>query len=451
MIVTDSPFRTQYSANNVAIRNGATSTTPAQFSNLSFLRSTPPSLPSSNLLAPSSSGGFVSQVQSMLQQVSVLMDLIGAARQSDQSAGVSLLDGAKLFSQNVSQELFNLQTRGGIGGVFDAVPTSIDSLGTAAQQYVLGNLKREFFDAVGEAFGVDVSQLSVTDLANLAYESVFGEGTSLSSTLSDGVAGIFSGQDPFVAGELSGEIGGEISTEVGGATSGIGQFTGALATAYSLYGIINDWGKSTPAMGAMRGATAGAYIGSIIPGVGTLIGGAIGGVAGAISGLFHSGKHKNQIQRDQVREFLRNAQIIDSDNSLQLANGERFDIGKDGGARYLGLDGVERRPYVTDPSNPLTAEAIGLVNPLAIILTGGDPGLSSAFAGYFSNAIVSNAQDLEGVRQNALAIFSKFQVTPEQLIAGLENLTASGKIPPEDFAAYANGVRTLLEGFSSPS
>lgn len=232
------------------------------------------------------------------------------------------------------------------------------------------------------------------------------------------------------------------TTSTAGAAAGtVGSYlaTGMtwLAGAQGLYDIAKNWGKSSPAQGAMSGMAAGAAIGSVIPGVGTVIGAAVGTVVGGLVGFIRSGKHKDQLARDQVRGALKDAGIIDENYGIRLADGSTFDIGKDGGPKAE-LGG--RRPYEVDFNNPLAGYAVSWMNPAISLLTGGDPKLTSDFVGYFANAATSNAKSLDDVRANVNVILAQLGLSDEALAGGIQDQVTKGVINQGVGAAYMNGI-----------
>jgi len=225
-----------------------------------------------------------------------------------------------------------------------------------------------------------------------------------------------------------------------GALGAAGAWSGTIGAVGNLVGIFSAGDNIKPKDAAIGGAVNGAYIGTqILPGWGTAIGAVVGGIAGFASSYFGSGKSKDQKARDQVRGALQQAGVIDEKYCLTLANGSKFDIGKDGGAKLTNMDGSERRMYEVDLNNPLSAQAVGLANPLAHLVSGGDKKLATAFTGYFTNAAMSNAASPDDVRQNMLAIFSKFNIGPEQVMGALQQLGSAGKITTEEYGAFARG------------
>lgn len=101
-----------------------------------------------------------------------------------------------------------------------------------------------------------------------------------------------------------------------------------------------------------------------------------------------SGKHKDQQMRDMIRKRMRDSDFTDTGHNITLADGRKFDIGKDGGSKA----------YNVDFNKAGAGEAVGLANPLAAIMTGGDKKLKSDFAGYFANAAMSGGDAKKNVR-----------------------------------------------------
>ena len=241
---------------------------------------------------------------------------------------------------------------------------------------------------------------------------------------------------------LSQGIGG-VATVASASSGGALPFAGAI---YSAYNLVSNFGRSDLATGAINGTALGAYLGSVVPGVGTLLGGMLGGVLGAASSfVLQSGKDKDQIQRDALRSKLQDLGLIDQNYQIELANGDRFDLGKDGGFTLENLDGSRRHNYETDPSNPLSSLAIGLLNPIAFLLTGGEPKAQSDLVGLLANAATRNAKTAEEVRKNVLGFLQKLDIREEQLLNALKSSTHSKSLRSAEFSAYTNGVRTIFD------
>jgi len=268
--------------------------------------------------------------------------------------------------------------------------------------------------------------------------------TVVPSAISTGIKGIGALQaGSTVASTSTSASGATVATAAGTGTKVLGA---AASTAtivggiYGAYDLIANWGASTPAQGASSGMAVGAAFGTIIggPGFGTAIGAAIGTIAGGLIGAIQSGKHKDQKVRDQMREALVNAGILNSDYKLPLADGTMYNMGLDGGPR---AEFGGRRPYEIDSSNPLTKYAISWVNPLVELLAQGNPKLKSDFVGYFTNAALTNAKSLDDVRKNVNLFVQRFGLTDESLAQAITKAAQSGAIPPDVAGAYINGIQ----------
>lgn len=153
------------------------------------------------------------------------------------------------------------------------------------------------------------------------------------------------------------------------------------------------------------------------------------------------GKDKDQQQRDSVRDSLLQGKVIDNNYLLSNPDGSTFDIGKDGGARL-----EDGRRYF-DVNVDTQGNAIGAVNPLAYLITGGDEALATQFAGYFTNGITQGDGGKDGAIANANAkaqyVKSGFD-TPEKAHAGIDELVKAGKLDPEKAAAFHGGINTVF-------
>jgi hypothetical protein len=203
--------------------------------------------------------------------------------------------------------------------------------------------------------------------------------------------------------------------------------------------IAMNWGRSTPARGAASGTAIGATIGSLIaPGPGTAIGAAIGAISGGLLGSIKTGKHADQKVRDQVRSFLQERGIIDSNYSIGLADGTRFNIGYDGGPKSE-LGG--RRPFETDMNNPLTKYAISWLNPVVAFLSQGNQKIHSDFVGYLANAAISNAKSMDDLKANTNSIIRQFGLDDKTTAKGISDAVKNGSLDEDTAAAWLNGIK----------
>lgn len=170
-------------------------------------------------------------------------------------------------------------------------------------------------------------------------------------------------------------------------------------------------------------------------------------------GLMGGHKSGDQMQRDAVRKALQEAGFFgdpkdSQDWTLENEDKSGFDVGKDGGARLE--DG--RRYFDIDTEKQ--GQAIGAVNPLAYLVTGGDKKLATEFAGYFANTVTqgAGAADPAVANMNALDKYKKAGFdTPDKAHAGIDELVKAGKLDPETAAAFHGGIDTVFGGGPKPA
>lgn len=209
--------------------------------------------------------------------------------------------------------------------------------------------------------------------------------------------------------------------------------------------IATNWGRSTPAQGAASGTAVGAAIGTMFtPGIGTAIGAAIGAVAGGLLGSIKTGKHRDQKMRDAVRTFLVDNGILGTDYSIGLADGSRWNIGRDGGPKG---DLGGRRPFEVDMSNPMAKYAISWMNPVIALVSQGNQKIQSDFTGYFANAALSNAKTLDDVRANVASIMTQFGVDDESLAKATIASYNAGALDEATARPYLNGIEERRASF----
>lgn len=242
------------------------------------------------------------------------------------------------------------------------------------------------------------------------------------------------------------------STSAATTASIAGTAASSMTVVGGVIGAINiamNWGKSTPAQGATSGAAVGAAIGTMVcPGAGTAIGAAIGMVVGGCIGAIRAGKHKDQMVRDQVRDVLVQNNVLDSNYGLTLADGSTYDMGRDGGKKS-DLGGF--RPYEVNFKNPLADYAVSWVNPLVDLMFPGNQKIKIDFSGYFANAALSNAKDLDGVRANIAAFMQRMGINDQQLAQAIIQRAQAGQIPGDVAQAFLNGINERLNASFQPA
>ena len=202
-------------------------------------------------------------------------------------------------------------------------------------------------------------------------------------------------------------------------------------------------------VGAATGATVGT---SILPGPGTVIGSIIGAIVGGIGGSVGSGKGKGQKIRDAWRgnlESLGIATKIDGSHNVTLADGTKYDIGRDGGSKLTNKDGTERFTFDVDWGNETAVNAIPDAH-LFAIATGFDPSATDfdAFtrvATQALNAATSNTDDPAEVQANFRAMLEQGGVDPLQLGLKVELLRQTNKITEQEYTVYLSRLNDIFE------
>lgn len=166
--------------------------------------------------------------------------------------------------------------------------------------------------------------------------------------------------------------------------------------------------------------------------------------------MFGSGKGKDQQQRDQIRAMLQKNKFLDDKYGMILNDGSSFDIGRDGGAKDAAGNPILSLDFTDSKPGDLQSMAIGNVNPLAAIITGGNKKLSTDFATYFTKGTMSNANnDPAVVRANAIKQYSNAGLDRDKAIAAIADLEKQGKVTTDDATAYKNGISMLFGGGGS--
>jgi hypothetical protein len=250
---------------------------------------------------------------------------------------------------------------------------------------------------------------------------------------------------------LGGSKGKVLTSKAGAAATagagGIGKVAGFAGAAYSMYQLIDGFGKDSPVASAANGATAGAYIGTAIaPGIGTAIGGIVGGIGGALAGVFgRKKKHPERAARDHMRDLLQQTGFLDKNYGVPLADGSSFSIAIDRKNKLQNLDGGSRFGYQFDPSNPLSHPAIGMLQPLATVLTGGDQKLATDLTGYLVNAVTSNASSLSDVRSNVIAIYANSGAELEDIAQAVAEMADRDIISEDHRDAFIGGIMSVAD------
>jgi hypothetical protein len=201
-------------------------------------------------------------------------------------------------------------------------------------------------------------------------------------------------------------------------------------------------GSQRTKAGAMGGAASGAAIGSVItPGLGTAIGAAVGALAGATASWTGSKKGKAQTMRDGIRNVLQENQILDKDYQGTLADGSKYDFGKDGSTlKWKEIDKVAgANPNAWSPAVNL-ADALsagyGFVGQKA-----------SDIAAWYAKAAVSNAgDDAEKAKANMRHFAQQQGMTYDLIKQKLDSAKADSRVTEDQYNRYLTGARDLFSG-----
>lgn len=201
--------------------------------------------------------------------------------------------------------------------------------------------------------------------------------------------------------------------------------------------------------GATAGASIGAGIGSIVPGVGTGIGAAVGAVVGATAGAIGSwtgsSKGKAQMMRDQIRGVLQQGGILDDKFQGTLADGSKYDFGKDGSTlKWKEIDKVA----AAQPKAWSKAAQLGDAMAVAYGFVGQK---ASDISAMYAKGAVSNAGDDENIAQKNMQHFAQQQgLTYEGIKAKLDEAMKDNRISQSQYDYYLGGARQLTAGVKPP-
>jgi hypothetical protein len=130
----------------------------------------------------------------------------------------------------------------------------------------------------------------------------------------------------------------------------------------------------------------------------------------SVGKMMTTGKSDAQLLRDDFRGELKASGIADEDYNVTLADGSKFDIGKDGKATLTNIDGkTERRYWNVDESNPLAKYAITKIDPIVRAKYNAEAEAAGykpeQFTAMMVNAVTSNAKSQTDIDANIKAIY----------------------------------------------
>lgn len=125
-----------------------------------------------------------------------------------------------------------------------------------------------------------------------------------------------------------------------------------------------------------------------------------------------SGKSDAQLLRDDFRGKLQETGVADKDYNITLANGDKYNIGKDGKAKLTNVDGkTTRRTWDVDWENPLAKYAVDKLDPRVRSVYTQEAAKAGIpveqYTGMLVNAATSNAKNEKEVDANINAFLGK--------------------------------------------
>jgi hypothetical protein len=128
--------------------------------------------------------------------------------------------------------------------------------------------------------------------------------------------------------------------------------------------------------------------------------------------MMTSGKSDAQLLRDDFRGKLKETGIADEDYNITLANGDKYNIGKDGKAKLTNIDGkTTRRTWDVDWENPLAKYAVDKLDPRVRSIYTEEAAKAGIpveqYTGMLVNAATYNAKSEKDVEANIDAMLGK--------------------------------------------
>lgn len=260
---------------------------------------------------------------------------------------------------------------------------------------------------------------SVSQNAATTFSAIANSGVA--QTTANSGASVLGAQSAF---ETLGGFAPYVSGAIAGGYTGYNQITGAKK-------FLSGKGDETTLLeqGSLFALTGGA---SIFPTIKNLVGG--------------GGKSSGRKMRDSWRAGMQQSGVIDKDYQVTLADGSKYDIGKDDGAKLVNSKGVERNTFDVDLDSKLATDSIPDAH-LFAISTGLDPTSHSKQDTFHRataqglNAATSNASTPEQVRANFKAMMKNQD--PNELASRVETLRISNKINDQEYGVYIDRINKM--------
>lgn len=251
---------------------------------------------------------------------------------------------------------------------------------------------------------------------------------------------------------------------------------GAAAIATGAYTIYKNWGsggaggRTNGAMGGFSIASGLLMLGAVNPAfyAAALIGGT---AAGALLGSIKTGKEEHQLIRDKYRDNLEElgmAEKINGSHNLTLADGSRYDIGRDGDSgekdwyntnnRRADQEDVDKlHAYDVDYTKDLDAIVQLQGKALSSLMFGSNKDQASQMGGYFTNAAVSQAKGADLTEENYMkatanmkSFFDQAGITDKKSAYALANqMFGEGRVDQTGLVTIQQGINLVFDDFGT--
>jgi hypothetical protein len=350
--------------------------------------------------------------------------------------GMSIMDAYTLATDAAAKASSSVATSSASTLSTSSTSGSLASTGVTSTTSSLSGTGASASGDTAVRVGADTAASNTAQTSTLSYVSQIGSAALSAYSIYQGVDGSLKHADA-MSDQNRSDLGGNVATGTANGVS-VGAGAGALVGTYVF-----------PVLGTAAGAV-----------VGAIYGGVIGAIGGAVGTLTASTKDKSQMMRDNYRKGLKETGIIEVDKktnayNVQLADGQKFDIGLDGSNKIKNKDGKERYTFDVDWENSVAVDTVPDAN-LFVIATGIDPtsgnkmDLFSRSSAQILNAATSNAKTTEDVRNN-LRSMTKGKVDPGALSSRLEYLRLSNKITEQEYGVYIDRVNKIYNTKFKPS
>lgn len=160
---------------------------------------------------------------------------------------------------------------------------------------------------------------------------------------------------------------------------------------------------------------------------------------------YTSGKPKTQQFRDNLRNYLKQNNVVSPNWHWKMRDGSVFDIGKDGKAKLKNIgkniDGkTERNYFDVDHSNPIAPQTTAWADVVAMLGFRSPEG--KKFTGHIWNAATNaDPTNLEQAKENLKGMSQDLGLTYDKGIKVLEAM--KDQLKPQEYEAYKNSWVTL--------